>query len=148
MADRQSLEAELSVLDDVASRYELAQDFDIHQVRFFGEWLLPRVRGTSCLEVGCGDGSMSEILVDAVARLDIVDASTKYLRQVEAKLGTRVTLHQAFFESFEPLQRYETIVCAHVLEHVLDPCDVLARMREWLAPHGRLFVLVPNALSF
>lgn len=33
----------------------------------------------------------------------------------------------------------------HTLEHLDDPSGVLARAREWLAPGGFLFAVVPNA---
>jgi len=34
-----------------------------------------------------------------------------------------------------------------ILEHVDDPSEILARYRQFLAPHGTLFVAVPNRES-
>jgi len=38
-------------------------------------------------------------------------------------------------------------LASHVLEHVDDPVAVMAKARSWVAPGGRLLVLVPNANS-
>lgn len=39
---------------------------------------------------------------------------------------------------------FDAIHCAQVLEHVLDPEACIARMAEWLAPRGVVFIEVPN----
>ena len=146
--DKTALAEELGVLDDVANRYELEQDFDIHQVRFYGRILQKKIAAKSCLEVGCGDGSMTVMLAEVASKLHVVDASKKYLGQVREKLGAKVETFEAFFEEFEPPQKYDAVVCTHVMEHVIDTVGLLARMGSWLAPGGTLYVLVPNALSF
>ena len=39
---------------------------------------------------------------------------------------------------------FDVVVCADVLEHLSRPEDLLARIRDWLAPGGKLFVSLPN----
>ena len=39
---------------------------------------------------------------------------------------------------------YDLVVAADVLEHVRDPLELLAQIRQVLAPGGRLLVSVPN----
>jgi 2-polyprenyl-3-methyl-5-hydroxy-6-metoxy-1,4-benzoquinol methylase len=39
---------------------------------------------------------------------------------------------------------FDVVVCADVLEHLPRPEALLARIREWLAPGGLLFVSLPN----
>ena len=51
------------------------------------------------------------------------------------------------FETFNPTARFDTIVLSHVLEHVIDPIQLLRQAKSWLNPGGRLFCAVPNANS-
>ena len=146
--DRDALLEELKTLDDVANRYELEQDFDIHQVRYYGRILQKKISGKSCLEVGCGDGSMTVMLAQTASLVHVVDASKKYLGQVRDRVGDRVKTFESFFEDFVPPQHYDAVVCTHVMEHVIDTVALIKRMGSWLAPGGTLYLLVPNALSF
>jgi 2-polyprenyl-3-methyl-5-hydroxy-6-metoxy-1,4-benzoquinol methylase len=42
---------------------------------------------------------------------------------------------------------FDVIVCADVLEHLVRPEELLARIAGWLAPGGRLFVSLPNVAN-
>ena len=42
---------------------------------------------------------------------------------------------------------FDVIVCADVLEHLPRPEELLARIREWLAPGGTLLVSLPNVAN-
>ena len=42
---------------------------------------------------------------------------------------------------------FDVVVCADVLEHLPRPEELLARIREWLAPGGLLFVSLPNVAN-
>jgi len=39
---------------------------------------------------------------------------------------------------------FDAVVCADVLEHLVQPEELLARIRRWLKPGGRLLVSLPN----
>jgi len=51
------------------------------------------------------------------------------------------------FEEFSPAAPFDAIIASHVLEHVDDPVALLRRMAGWLAPGGRLVIVVPNKES-
>jgi 2-polyprenyl-3-methyl-5-hydroxy-6-metoxy-1,4-benzoquinol methylase len=42
---------------------------------------------------------------------------------------------------------FDVVVCADVLEHLPRPEELLARIRDWLAPGGTLFVSLPNVAN-
>ena len=54
----------------------------------------------------------------------------------------------ALFENFEPEESFNSIILEHVLEHVEKPVELLKRVKQWLAPTGKLFLGVPNGQSF
>jgi 2-polyprenyl-3-methyl-5-hydroxy-6-metoxy-1,4-benzoquinol methylase len=140
--------SEIETLEAVAGRFDSAQDFDVHYQRFFGRIVGERLRGKSCLELGCSSGVMSEVLVQYVAELDLVDGSATYLDRAKEKVkGDRVRFFESLFESFQPDRKYDAIVASHVLEHVDNPVAILQRMKGWIVPTGAIFAFVPNANS-
>ncbi|MCP5444985.1 MAG: class I SAM-dependent methyltransferase [Chromatiaceae bacterium] len=52
-----------------------------------------------------------------------------------------------WISSFEALakERFEWVFMIEVIEHVLDPKAVLAKIRQFLLPGGRLIITTPNA---
>ncbi len=106
----------------------------------------PYFHGDTCLEMGPADGEMTKFIKDDFKKLVVVDAAEKYVKAAE-KLAKNIEGHTALFEEFKPLEKYDTIVMSHVLEHVTDPVLVLKRARSWLKPGGQIIAVVPNAGS-
>ena len=53
----------------------------------------------------------------------------------------------SLFEDYVPKQKFDTIIMAHILEHVKHPLLLLKRAKQWLEKDGILLVDVPNANS-
>ena len=60
---------------------------------------------------------------------------------------TQVDLVEGYFETFSSDEKFDVINMGFVLEHVDDPIGLLNRVKNWLAPGGRLFLGVPNGNS-
>jgi SAM-dependent methyltransferase len=104
------------------------------------------VDARSILDLGCGDGTLGRTLKErAACRVVGVTFSAAEAAAARAALDQVV---QADLDSatFETLDRFDAIVCAHVLEHLRDPGAVLRRLRPHLAPDGTLVVALPNPL--
>ena len=114
------------------------------------EKLLPFIQGPRVLELGCGDGVWTSRLIELFGEAHVVDASSKLLAEVKRRYGAHVHCHESLFEAFAPPadKPFNTVVATHMLEHVDDPVRVLGCVRRWLAPGGRVIVVVPNARSF
>ena len=108
---------------------------------------LHRWVGRRVLEIGSGIGNLSAFLVDC-ERLVLTDTREEYLD----RLRTRFAKHPNV--SVAPLylptelgalagQRFDTIICLNVLEHVDDDIASLQAIRRMLALGGRLILLVP-----
>ena len=78
--------------------------------------------------------------------LTLVEGSESFCHDLARQFPDAEVVH-ALFENFAPKARFANIVLGHVLEHVVDPAGLLARMRDWLEPEGRLLAAVPNARS-
>lgn len=105
--------------------------------------LLP---GNIALEMGCSDGYSTSILSDLVERLDVVDGSKRMLEKLEDEVVKKenVTFIYSLFEDLVYENKYDNIFCSYVLEHVVDPFQILEIAYRALKPGGRLFITVPN----
>ena len=108
---------------------------------------LPRPIGRA-LDVGCGAGRVAAGLREAEAT-EVVgvevdpDAAASARRVVDALLEMPVE------QAIDELEgEFDTILCLDVLEHLVDPGSVLARLRGVAATGARLQVSVPNARHY
>jgi 2-polyprenyl-3-methyl-5-hydroxy-6-metoxy-1,4-benzoquinol methylase len=113
------------------------------------EKVTPFIIGPKVLELGCGDGDWVPHMIKLFGHSHVVEASAKLVAHVVAANGEHVTAYHSLFEEFTPPNglKFNTIIAAHILEHVDDPVRVISRCREWLAPDGIVLILVPNANS-
>lgn len=103
--------------------------------------------GTRVLEIGSGIGTLSAMLVDR-ARLVLTDTRAEYLAQLRRRFGGRpnisvARLHLPDDGADVAKERFDTVICLNVLEHVADDIRSLAAIRNLLQPGGRLVLLVP-----
>lgn len=111
---------------------------------------LRRWVGSRVLEIGSGIGNLSAFLVDS-ERLVLTDTREEYLDRLRTRFAQQPNVAVARLNLPNELgalagQRFDTIICLNVLEHVDDDIAALQAMRRLLAPAGRLILLVP-ALS-
>ena len=100
-----------------------------------GETKAKSTRGLRVLDFGGGDGRMLGGLVDRGALCHLVDYSERVHPGV-TKIGD--TEHDIPADA-----NYDVIICSHVVEHLPDPRETLATLREALAPDGIIYVEVP-----
>lgn len=104
--------------------------------------------GKDCLELGCADGAMTEHLVDDFEAVVAIDGADEYCKEVKNRLSSdNLTVVCSLFEEYKPDQQYDTIILAHVLEHVKNPVTLLERAGTWLRDGGRIIIIVPNGNS-
>lgn len=108
--------------------------------------LLRYLQGDSLLEMGPAEGVMTELLATTGKTMTLVEGSALFCESLRQRFPA-ATVVNALFEEYQPTEQFDTIVLGHVLEHVQNPVDILAKCREWLKPGGRIFAAVPNARS-
>lgn len=103
--------------------------------------------GDTLLEMGPAEGVMTELLAKTGKKMTIVEGSGLFCEDLRKRFPEANVVH-ALFEEFQPDQLFDNIILGHVLEHVQDPVDILARAKNWLKPGtGRVFAAVPNSRS-
>lgn len=97
------------------------------------------------LEVGSYDGSMTELILEYVDHLEVIEPSLDLTKTVSAKFGNRVTISNTTLEQFSPEGKYSLVFLIHTLEHIDDSLGALIKLRDLLDENGLLIVMVPNA---
>ncbi len=137
------MKREFDALNALAGDYDDGP-FDNAMRGFMMRRLTPFLRPGKALEMGCFNGAFSVELAAKFEDLTVIDAVEDFLDNVRRRLGGRARTFCTLFEDYETAVRYDSIFIVHVLEHLIDPVAVLRKARSLLAPHGRLFLVVPN----
>lgn len=106
--------------------------------------------GDALIEVGCGEGWFLAAAHEAGFAVRGLDFSADGL----ARFNPRFLDHALIGDAFEHLDGLiaagaaaDAVVMEHVLEHVIDPEALLARLPRLLKPHGVVAITVPNDFS-
>jgi 2-polyprenyl-3-methyl-5-hydroxy-6-metoxy-1,4-benzoquinol methylase len=103
--------------------------------------------GDTILELGPAEGVMTELLAATGKKLTLVEGSSLFCDSLRRRFPD-ANIVNALFEEFQSNELFDNVILGHVLEHVEDAVDILARAKQWLKPDvGRLFAAVPNARS-
>jgi SAM-dependent methyltransferase len=97
------------------------------------------------LEYGAGDGRLLETLAARGAEVAGVEPSAS-ARERAAERG--VVLIPDLDGMSTTTDRFDRIICWHVLEHLEDPAAEMKRLAELMGPGGRVIVSVPNLSSW
>ncbi|MGH8269125.1 MAG: class I SAM-dependent methyltransferase [Steroidobacteraceae bacterium] len=105
--------------------------------------------GARVLDIGCGIGRWSRLLASRGARVTGVDLSPTMIAEAERRAAASGLAGRCRFlvqdsAALEVTGSFDLIVCVTVLQHIPDPGalrSALRRMKQHLAPQGRLVVL-------
>lgn len=123
-----------------------AYDFDTIIRRYLLSTLAPHFqRGGRVLELGCYKGDMTAQILEHFPSLTAIEGSSELADITRARFGDKVEVVVSTFEEAQPEGRFDHVFLVHTLEHLDRPLEVLARIRDWLTPDGKLYVAVPNA---
>jgi len=113
------------------------------------ELLRPHV-GRNVLEVGCGIGTTSLRLAEIAERLVCIEPNLNCVSRARAALDghPKISLKICHLEECDPAEmvreRFDTIVCVNVLEHIEDDVSALRLFGEVVAAtRGKVLIFVP-----
>jgi 2-polyprenyl-3-methyl-5-hydroxy-6-metoxy-1,4-benzoquinol methylase len=97
------------------------------------------------LEIGCGTGRLGEALKQRqtceVVGIELnVDAARKATERVDRVIVGDVERLQPDFTDGS----FDCLICADVLEHLVDPAGFLVRARRWLTDDATIVASIPN----
>ncbi len=110
----------------------------------FGDCLGERV-----LEVGAGTGNITQFLCLGDRAVTATDVLPAYRNQLESRFAGQSNVDIGSFDLTKPApvemtsDKFDTVVCLNVLEHIEDDRFSLGQIGSVLAPRGTLALLVP-----
>ncbi len=95
------------------------------------------------LEVGCGAGHILEKV--RKGKLYGIDISEIQIERTKKRMGDKVELKKAPGENIPYEDKFfDKILCSEVIEHVIDPREVLKEISRVLKDNGILSLSIPN----
>lgn len=117
----------------------------------YNHWLYEQIAGAlggKILEVGAGTGNITQFLCAGNRQVMATDVVPSYRRELQQLFSHQPNVRVGQFDlttaaAKSMAERFDTVVCLNVLEHIEDDRFALGQMREALAPGGHLALLVP-----
>lgn len=114
--------------------------------RKFGGDAPSTLKGLRVIEIGCGEGSRSIELAEQgaiVTGIDIderlIGLAEKKKKSAPAQVAKRVTFRLCPLQKVESAS-FDVAISEDAFEHIIDVPDVLAAIRDKLAPGGRAYI--------
>lgn len=99
------------------------------------------------LDVGCGTGALGSALkLEHPGRYVAGITHAEQEADQAQKVLDLVAIADLETYEFASLGQFDCVICSHVLEHLRNPTDVLARLRQVLARDGVILIALPNVL--
>ncbi len=122
-----------------------AYDFDSVVRLYMMRTLSPFFMAGKALEIGCFEGDSTKLFSEHFGDLTVLEASGELIEMASTRVPSKVQFIHDTIETASLKPVYDSIFLVHTLEHLDDPVGAMARIRNWLSPMGRFFVVVPNA---
>jgi SAM-dependent methyltransferase len=135
----------------ISSAYTVADQERMAEAKNYFAWqgrLVTRELGRRVVEVGCGVGNFTRLLLDREAVV-AVDSERDCVERLRSRYPDRPNLYTLVSnipsDAFAAVARYrpDSCVCLNVLEHIEDDVAALRQMADVLTPGGVIVLLVP-----
>jgi SAM-dependent methyltransferase len=105
---------------------------------------LENSKGKSLLDMPCGDGLLTKMFADKFERVVGVDASAPHIKAARELLPD-IEFHECLIEDLAIDEKFDSVFMLDVLEHVIDPVELLKKASSFMKDDGVMIVHVPNS---
>ncbi len=138
--------------NQTTDRYAADDLETIREARRYGAHVFDLFRphiGRRILEVGCGIGTMSEKLAELADIIVGIEPNAACIERVAEAMRhePKFSLRPCHLEECDPVelrsQRFDTVYCVNVLEHLEHDVAALQMFRDVIVPGGKVLIFVP-----
>ena len=108
------------------------------------KWINSIIHGGKLLEIGCGNGGMTEFFSTKVDCLVAMDVSKESLVQLDSKKLSNVKTVESLIEDYVSNEKFDWIIMSEVIEHLRNPENAILKLYHLLAPNGKFLITTPN----
>lgn len=98
------------------------------------------------LDVGCNEGR--GLTLYARNGFSAVEGLETNPVAAAAARARGFAVYECDISEHQPAQRYDVLILSNVLEHALDPAEMLGHVKRLLVPGGQVWISCPNARSW
>lgn len=119
---------------------------DDHLERY--KFAAPRVRGAKVLDIACGSGYGSHLMLEAGAEaVDGADISAEMVAFARKTYpDPRIRFQEGDIRNFRGTAPYDVITCFETIEHLTEYREAIANLFTLLKPGGKLYISSPNRI--
>ncbi len=103
--------------------------------------------GARVLDAGAGEGAFAEELKARGCTVVALEVDPARAEAARAR-GLDVAVRNLETAGLDDLGRFDIVVCADVLEHLVDPAAALQKLKGTLAPGGKIIASIPNVAFY
>ncbi len=127
-------------------KYDQKQKYTENELKHLSRYRLASMFANGCiLDVACGSGYGTNMLSKCgnVVGVEPSEEALKFARSFNFK--PNITYINKFVQSFNPMKKFDTIVCLETFEHVDTGIgfDMLVDFMSWLKPGGQIILSTP-----
>lgn len=101
------------------------------------------------LDLGCGNGILGEFLKkDKNCYVSGLEVDKTLVEKARGKLDSIICADIRDLNNVSLDEKFDYVVCADILEHIMDPQSVLHVIKNFITPDGYLLVSMPNIANW
>ena len=110
---------------------------------------LGSAKGKQVLDLGCGLGGHTNVLLKHGARVTAIDASQKMVGFAKAHCKNRAEFLVGNFEKVRfPEQKFDLIMASYSIHYVKNLKPLFKRISSWLKPNGKIVFSVFHPIQY
>lgn len=134
-------------LENIGKTFTMESGLTKKVEKYFVEKLKENLGPGQTLEIGCADGYLAKNLAKFTTHIIGIDGSKKLIGRAKKRKIKNATFIHSLFEEYSPEIKFDYIILCDILEHVIDPINLLKMSKTWLKHHGKILIISPNAYS-